>query len=338
MQFIGYVEDLVTVFGEGYLSYYDANNHLLPQHIRAILEDAQLVASVRSLPGFRKVAKALKASFRKVERETVGEWFQLKLAKSLKEVGEVPVLEKKVKGVPKDILLRDDTVHIECKSFCRPTTVCAAVYQAQDEFLKKLQAKLGNGDWMLTLRGQYSDGYSIPDSAFSGSRIEDNEFFELRKSVIVDIKLRSVENAKEHGVREVSFRGVQYLDGKRAVPFTYVCVPGSFNVKVIGPNIDFVNPILSPLHEKYSQMVDGVCNVLALNVTNVVGDFEVLSREICQALTLFKFQKLSGLMLVALKSTQCSIVMSTVRNDSSMGTIAASVFERLPKVGPLTES
>ena len=61
---------------------------------------------------------------------------------------------------------------------------------------------------------------------------ECNEFFEMNNSIIEDIKLRSVENAISHGVHEVMFKGLHHLDGGRAVPFIYQCIPGKVNIKV----------------------------------------------------------------------------------------------------------
>jgi hypothetical protein len=287
------------------------------------------------LEGFEKVAKALKASFGKVDRETLGEWFQLRLAKSLKEIGETPVLEAKINNKPKDILIRGGKVHIECKSFRRPV-VCNSVYHEYQKFFKTLRDVLGDGEWVVTLKGKYSGNYFNAIRSLQHDNFRRNDLFDIHKSDAPIVRV-NVKNVMKHGAPELYLFGKQYMEGTKVTPMAYLCIPGSFGIKFIGPEIDFVNAFLSTLHQKYKQMIDGVCNVLALDVSGIVGDFSDLQSELIKAIQLSNYHKISAVLPVFVFGNCCKISGSIFKDDDSLGNMAESIFEKLYRIDPLSE-
>jgi hypothetical protein len=87
--------------------------------INQICERSVLVESLSTAPGFAVIRKRIvnpKNNASSLD-EPHGEWFQLIVGYLLRSVNEQPLFEQKVDGNPKDILLRQGDVHIECKSF-----------------------------------------------------------------------------------------------------------------------------------------------------------------------------------------------------------------------------
>ena len=89
------------------------------QMINQICERSILVESLSSQSGFNRIRNRILRSKDPMPSfvEPHGEWFQLVVGYVMKSIGEQLIFEQKIEGVPKDILLRGSTIHIECKSF-----------------------------------------------------------------------------------------------------------------------------------------------------------------------------------------------------------------------------
>jgi hypothetical protein len=109
----------------------DALEAIVLDHFRPALGDAleqresgitgvnsicELSALVRRLSGVRGFP-AVKKSINRATDVPHGDWFHLRVAYLLHGLGEEISLEQKVNGTPKDILLREGQVIVECKSF-----------------------------------------------------------------------------------------------------------------------------------------------------------------------------------------------------------------------------
>jgi len=280
------------------------------------------------------VAKAIRASLGKTDRATLGEWFQLKLAKALKDIGEVPVLEEVIDNNPKDILIREGRIHIECKTFCYPT-VCHAIHLEYDKVFKRLREALPDGDWIVFFKGEYVTDYFAPIILAPKDSIQNYDLFEVYKDDSPSFKLLDVESVIKSGIPQIQFYGRQYLDGEKLVPMANFCIPGLLNVRLIGPDINFVNTFLNPLHDKYKQMIDDAYNVLALDVSHIVGDFDVLRNELLKALLNSPYDKLHGILLGTTDGDGFRRQQMTYKPHDSLSLIATSIFENLPKVIPV---
>ena len=87
--------------------------------INQICERSVLLESLSTASGFNRIrARIIKQKNHPASLdEPHGEWFQLIVGYLLESVDEQPLFEQKIDGDPKDILLRQGDIHIECKSF-----------------------------------------------------------------------------------------------------------------------------------------------------------------------------------------------------------------------------
>lgn len=87
--------------------------------INQICERSILAESLATASGFERIKKKIvnpKNNLCSLD-EPHGEWFQLIVGFLLKSINEQPLFEQKIDGDPKDILIREGYIHIECKSF-----------------------------------------------------------------------------------------------------------------------------------------------------------------------------------------------------------------------------
>lgn len=87
--------------------------------INQICERSVLLEALATVLGFSKIQRRIVDSknHRVSLDEPHGEWFQLTVGYLLISVNEQLIFEQKIDGIPKDILIRDGNIHIECRSF-----------------------------------------------------------------------------------------------------------------------------------------------------------------------------------------------------------------------------
>lgn len=117
--------------------------------INQICERSVLAESLALAPGFKTVRKKIVDRKSSSLDEPHGEWFQLTVGYLLKSIKEHPQFEQKINSNPKDILIRNSHIHIECKSF------------RDSEVMKKALDKLIKSGDTPTVASDSPDGFNV---------------------------------------------------------------------------------------------------------------------------------------------------------------------------------
>jgi hypothetical protein len=109
---------LETCFGRPSMdTIFNRYNGLDVALVKTICECSVIVEALSSTSGFDTIRRKIIRGHPQYLGHPPGEWLQLKVGYILKTIEEQPIFEQKINGIPKDIFLRNETIHIECKSF-----------------------------------------------------------------------------------------------------------------------------------------------------------------------------------------------------------------------------
>jgi hypothetical protein len=221
-------------FGKSFMdSILKSKNGLDIADINVICNRTIIAQSVSSISGFNKIKDQIVSNPKPSLNEPHGQWFQLEVGYILKSIGEFPIFEKKIDNNPKDILIRDEKIHIECKSFWGGK----AWEKAANEYLK-------SGE--------------IP-------------------------KIKS-DSPKGFAVKMTTMSTVDNLIGRPFIP------PIIIN--------EFHRFLSNGVKEKYNQLLDGFCNLIAFNCTEFTSDIHRIQEPILDLLRSAEYPRISGFLVI----------------------------------------
>jgi hypothetical protein len=132
-EFDGWIETLADHLGSSAIA--AARQNLSMSHVSHIGRCALQLRTLSNVSGFRSVVRQIRSARPLSLYEPHGAWFHLQVAYLLCSIGEADLrLEQVVNGIPRDIVLRQGQVHVECRSFDIASTV-RKVFSSADPVL-----------------------------------------------------------------------------------------------------------------------------------------------------------------------------------------------------------
>lgn len=218
----------------------EGRDHLDVSTILIVLNRARIVERLIKNPGFDRVKKSISQSKdpRPSLYEPHGEWFQLVVGDMLTSFGEDVSFEQMITGSShhKDIVIRNEAVVIECKSFVEST-------KTKNCFL----------------------------AALNGERLS-----EINPST-----------PKEFNQRRGIFPTFPWVSGER----------DRHGIAWVTTN-DYPRFYSAAIADKYHQMVQEKCNIIAVNVSKITDDIFIVRSSIAELLKENNYNRISGVILM----------------------------------------
>ena len=331
---------LTDVFGKHYARELTAKGHLRVQDLAIVCRHAHLVKALRGCAGITRVVKLIREEHKGNIHGAAGQWFQLAAGYCLQRVGETPVFEVPVLGVPRDISLRADSVLLECKCFLLPVIV-KGIYRLHEATFRKIKRVCPTGIWWV-------DTDSSDVRSFEGNVVR---AFEQRKnaparSPFGDMRIHDRSGVSTHPMECVpeSFENFHAQVQIKEKPSPNEHQPASIvtdarsyrdehglTVHFSGPRLELIRRIESVLNEKYGQMAASKCNLMVLDLSMHIGDILQLVARLDEILASREYGRLSALLCTT--SEYSGIAGTTtvrlVRNPHAEVALPLDLLDRL---------
>ena len=299
-----------------------------------ISDSSALLAAVDGCQGLSSVAKTIRRNPNGSLNTPVGEWLQLTVGAALRSHKFEISFEQPVgDGGPKDIVMRSRSVQIECKAFLMSPWL-KEIWRCQIDTCRRLVPSLPKGRWRIAVDRDWTTNRSLDDV------IELVEVAHRAGKDVTTIDTKEVMvTASEHvmepygGLTAGGIFGTFPRSGVE-VPFSASYESG-VSVLFEGPHFDQFLRYSVVLAEKYYQMVEGWCNILALDTDQYTGQRDSLSDRLRAILEAQHDSRISGLLLLSKSrgKDQTEVRFLLVENsaasvpvDSSLASVLSQPF------------
>jgi hypothetical protein len=276
-----------------------------------ILERSDLLDALSGKVGFRAVTSKISRSGSLLEPEA--EWFQLRIGGILARTEPDVAFEQDLNGAPKDLLLRRDTIHIECKSFVL-APAAKDIYDAHAHAFAEVKRIHPDGAWWIQIDRDSRDGDPIREvvQIFRSSSIDDLRRYPAgEKGFVITVgPTASLRGSLPKSVVSFGVSGVDRLIESSSIfrPYSQT-TDGALTVSFSGPLLDQTNKFESAIIDKKRQMVPGICNIIALDVDDFTGDFSSLEKRLQGLFQPGRNKDISAFLLIGFRAEQeCSVV------------------------------
>lgn len=305
------IKPLGTHIGQPFLQHIEKNGIKDIGTLTLLHERSALVNEVSTKPGFKKVIKSITSEHEWSLTEPKGSWFELIVGYLTIKAGEEPFFEQKIAGIPKDILLRSNSIHIECKSFLTAATI-KEIYTEHKEVFEAIKKIYPEGTWHVQVTRDITDGKALNDliGIFKSNSTETLKDY---TNDSLKITITQTENIKptgkwKHG-ETLGLFGVEFPTDTLRRPFQIIS-DGYLSIHFSGPHFDQYHRFENSIIEKYRQMVEGLCNLIAIDTNDFTGDIEELTRKLSGFILTAENPKISGLLLINRRAEKKEIVLT----------------------------
>lgn len=272
-----------------------------------ICEAAIILNLLENCPGFNTVIKAIRNSSEISLYMPEGDWFQIYVGSVLVLNKEEIQFEKSIRGsAPKDIVLREKTVQIECKAFLMSEWV-KIIWRAHAETFRAISNLFPKGNWRVSINRDWNERRDLGDVIECIKMIPDFNAEQIAKKAPYLQVIPSAHKMEPTGswdpekIKMMGIFGTATPSEGIEMPFSAAYANG-VSILFEGPHFDQFTRYENAISEKHYQMVDGACNILAMNTDSFTGDTNSLPRKLNDVLSNRQIDKISGLLLVSKKS------------------------------------